>query len=253
MTLVARFRRIRRRAGDAVWSAGDPARRALHSARHTRKVSRSQRGDRLIVLRESWRGARASRRATVAVLAVLPFVLLAATLALILPLAEGKLPPAPAAVRVSGEPASSPSPRDENAGPPKAEAKKPSRASRGPAPAAVEAPVAQASAAPPEPPAVASAPPADLPAASPQRDRSHERRAAPRLLVSEDDRAPRRDPSPRITPSPPAPIPETPEPAPPSPESLPEEPELTPDSDTSEDTAPDENPEPDGGDGGGGD
>src|SRR5918999_1616289 len=66
-TFVASCRRARRRAGDALWAAGYPARRGLHSTRARLAGWRLGRPDALVPLQVRWARASGDRRAAAAV------------------------------------------------------------------------------------------------------------------------------------------------------------------------------------------
>jgi hypothetical protein len=100
-TLVASYRRARRRVGDALWAAGYPARRGLHSARARLAGWRRGRTDALVPLQLRWPGASGERRAAAAVLALLPLSLAAVMGVSLFHSAEREPRSAPEAVRVS--------------------------------------------------------------------------------------------------------------------------------------------------------
>src|ERR671914_73034 len=119
-TFVASCRRARRRAGDALWAAGYPARRGLHSARARLAGWRLGRPDALVPLQVRWARASGDRRAAAAVLALLPLSLAAALGVSLFNTAEREPRSGPEAVRVSEgvlpeavewRPASEPKPR----------------------------------------------------------------------------------------------------------------------------------------------
>ena len=100
-TFVASCRRARRRAGDALWTAGYPARRGLHSARARLAGWRLGRPDALVPLQVRWARASGDRRAAAAVLALLPLSLAAALGVSLFNTAEREPRSGPEAVRVS--------------------------------------------------------------------------------------------------------------------------------------------------------
>src|SRR5918999_1024343 len=119
-TFVASCRRARRRAGDALWAAGYPARRGLHSTRARLAGWRLGRPDALVPLQVRWARASGDRRAAAAVLALLPLSLAAALGVSLFNTAEREPRSGPEAVRVSEgvlpeavewRPASEPKPR----------------------------------------------------------------------------------------------------------------------------------------------
>jgi hypothetical protein len=102
-TLISTFRRMRIRMGDVGWAAVQPARSKLHAGRLRFARWRRRRAEALwyagASVRASWQGASGRRRATVGVLAVLPFAMASGVTAMVLPAGGDPRAGAPAVER----------------------------------------------------------------------------------------------------------------------------------------------------------